>query len=104
MKPVLELSKLKDRSFSYSIRAPRAGGVVPPPSYVQGGLGSLAACMLDAANALGANFSSVYVRYQGVCVGDLDLPAVRQAPAGAAEDLLAEYGRRYAGLKASEPA
>ena len=94
MKPVLELSKLKDRSFSYSIRAPRAGGVIPRPSYEEGGMTTLAACLHDAAHALGSNFSRCYVRYQGLCVGELDLPEVRRHPVRVAEELVAEYQRR----------
>lgn len=104
MKPVLELSKLPDRSFCYSIRAPRAGGVIPPASYAEGGMTSLAACLQDAAHALGSNFSRVYVRYQGVCVGELDLPDVRRQPGQVAEKLLGEYRRRHAPVKAAEAA
>ena len=104
MQPVLELTKLQDLSFTYSIRAPRAGGVVPPPSYVDGGMTSLSACLKDAAQALAPNFARVYVRYQGLCVGELDVRDVLLQPLRAAETVVFEYLRRGVPLPATEPA
>ncbi len=104
MQPVLELTKLQDRSFTYSIRAPRAGGVVPPPSYVDGGMTSLSACLQDAAKALAPNFSRIYVRYQGLCVGELDVPDILAKPATVAETVVFEYLRRGVPLPAMESA
>lgn len=104
MQPVLELTKLQDRSFTYSIRAPRSGGVVPPPSYVDGGLTSLSACLHDAAQALGPNFSRIWVRYQGLCVGELDVRDMQRHPVPLAEQLVSEYLRRGVPLPSTEAA
>ena len=104
LQPVLELTELQDRSFTYSVRAPRAGGVVPPPSYVNGGMASLSACLHDAAQALSPNFSRIYVRYQGLCVGELDVPAMLAHPMKMAEAVVFEYLRRGVPLPADEPA
>ncbi|RZI77940.1 MAG: hypothetical protein EOP80_03010 [Variovorax sp.] len=103
MQPVLELTKLKNLSFTYSVRAPRAGGVIPPPSYVNGGMASLAACLHDAAQALSPNFSRIYVRYQGICVGELDVSTMLAHPMKTADALVVEYLQRGVALPLNEP-
>lgn len=64
MQPVVELRRVA-ASYTYGVRAPRAGGVVPPVSYR-----NEAACLRDVASGLGGNFSRIYVRLEGLCVGE----------------------------------
>lgn len=104
MQPVLELRKLQDRSYTYSIRAPRSGGVVPAPSYVDRGLTSLPACLEDAAQALSINFPRVYVRYQGMCVGEQDVSQLRLHPMRVAGELVQTYLRQCVPLPVKEAA
>jgi hypothetical protein len=89
MKPVVELRKRGD-SYTYGVRAPRAGGVVPPVSYRDGGFPTLAACLLDVARGLGLNFPRVYVRLEGTCVGERDIVELRRLPEKVARELEAE--------------
>ena len=51
----------------------RAKGVVPPVSFSEGGFATLAACLLHVARGLGGNFPRIYVRLEGVCVGEQDI-------------------------------
>ncbi len=68
MQPVLEIRKLDERSYTYTVRATRARGEAPPEAcYVDLGLTSFADCLRDAAEAL-TYFSRVYIRYEGLCV------------------------------------
>lgn len=102
MQPVLELVKRQTTSYTYSVRAPRSGGVLPASCYVDGGFGSLAACLSDAAEAFSPYFTRVYVRYQGLCVGEHMVMRLRAQPEALAEHLVQEYHRRK--QAAEEPA
>jgi hypothetical protein len=90
MQPVVELRK-DAASYTYGVRAPRAGGVVPPVSYNDGGFATLAACLLDVARGLGGNFPRIYVRLEGHCVGERDIAALRCEPELVAAELEAAY-------------
>ncbi|MBB1602663.1 MULTISPECIES: hypothetical protein [unclassified Variovorax] len=94
MQPVLEFIQRHERSYTYSIRAPRHGGPVPPACYVDRGLSSLSACVFDAAQALSVNFPKVYIRYQGLCMGEMDVSRLATCADLVAAELMAEYGRR----------
>jgi hypothetical protein len=96
MQPVVELSKTKPSFYAYAIRAPRSNGIVPPHSYTDAGFGSLSECLVDVARGLTPRFQRVYVRYQGICVGERDLVALRHNPVEVAGELVAEYKRRVA--------
>lgn len=77
-------------SYAYSVRAPRSRGVIPPSSYRNGGFATLADCLGDVARALGGNFSRIYVRLDGLCVGERDLVELRLEPQKVASELKAE--------------
>lgn len=94
MQPVLEIVKRHARSFTYSVRGPRAGGALPKSCYVDGGFCSLAECLSDAAEAFSPYFARVYVRYQGLCVGEHMVMQLRVQPEALAEHLVREYDRR----------
>ena len=99
MQPVLEFVKRHSCSYTYSIRAARMGGVLPLPCYVDRGHVSLAACLFDAAQALSINFPRVYVRYQGVCMGEIDgQQLARCAELIAREWMLADERRHAANV------
>ncbi|RZL55920.1 MAG: hypothetical protein EOP70_08525 [Variovorax sp.] len=72
MQPLLEFVKRHARSYTYSIRASRMPGAEPVPCYIDRGHVSLTACLQDAAQALSTNFPRVNVRYQDVCMGEID--------------------------------
>lgn len=94
MQPVLEIVKRRAKSFTYSVRAPRSGGVLPVSCYVDGGFGSLAECLSDAAEAFSPYFSRVYVRFQGLCVGEHMVMRLRAQPEVLADHLVQEYQRK----------
>lgn len=94
MQPVLEFVKRDERSYSYSVRAPRKDGVVPVACYVDRGLPSLSACVLDAAEALSLNFPKVYIRYQGLCMGEMAVSRMATCAELVAAELMAEHARR----------
>lgn len=102
MQPVLELLKRHATSYTYSVRAPSSGGVLPASCYVDGGFGSLADCLSDAAEAFSPYFTRVYVRYQGLCVGEHMVMRLRAQPEALADQLVQEYQRQK--LAADEPA
>ncbi|MGJ7501534.1 hypothetical protein ACSFBF_14310 [Variovorax sp. ZT5P49] len=79
LQPVVELRK-EAASYAYSVRAPRSKGVIPPSSYRDGGFATLADCLSDVARALGGDFSRIYVRLDGLCVGERDIAELRQEP------------------------
>lgn len=95
MQPVLEFIQRHERSYSYSIRAPRKGGPVPVACYVDRGLSSLSACVLDAAEALSVNFPKVYIRYQGLCMGEMEVRRLATCADFVAAELIAEHQRRH---------
>ncbi|MGJ7543694.1 hypothetical protein [Variovorax sp. LT1R16] len=95
MQPVLEFVQRNERSYSYSIRAPRHGGPVPVACYVDRGLSSLSACVFDAAEALSVNFPKVYIRYQGLCMGEMEVARLAACADIVAAQLMAEYQRRH---------
>lgn len=79
LQPVVELRK-EAASYAYSVRAPRSKGVIPPSSYRDGGFATLADCLSDVARALGGDFSRIYVRLDGLCVGERDIAELRHEP------------------------
>ena len=91
MQPVLEIVKRHAKSFTYSVRAPRSGGVLPVSCYVDGGFASFAECLSDAAEAFSPYFSRVYVRFQGLCVGEHMVMRLRAQPEALADHLVQEY-------------
>ena len=76
-------------SYAYSVRAPRSRGVIPPSSYRNGGFATLADCLGDVARALGGDFSRIYVRLDGLCVGERDIVELRREPQRVAVELKA---------------
>ena len=91
MQPVLEIRKLGERSYTYTVRAPRSAGEPPPRAcYVDLGLTSFADCLRDAAEAL-TYFSRIYIRYEGLCVGEQMVMRLESQPDMVARDLLANY-------------
>lgn len=94
MQPVLEIVKRHAHSYTYSVRGPRSGGVLPASCYVDGGFPTLAQCLSDAAEAFSPYFPRVYVRYQGLCVGEHMVMRLRAQPAALAEHLVQEHERK----------
>lgn len=91
MQPVLEIRKLGERSYTYTVRAPRSAGEPPPEAcYVDLGLNSFADCLRDAAEAL-TYFARVYIRYEGLCVGEQMVIRLESQPDAVALELLADY-------------
>lgn len=88
LQPVVEL-RSEGASYLYSVRAPRSKGVIPPSSYSHTGFASVADCLRDIARALGGNFSRIYVRLEGHCVGERDIAELRKAPDIVAAELQA---------------
>ncbi|MDM0072779.1 hypothetical protein QTH90_00170 [Variovorax sp. J2P1-59] len=94
MQPVLEIRKLGERSYTYTVRAPRSAGEAPPKAcYVDLGLTSFADCLRDAAQAL-TYFSRVYIRYEGLCVGQQMVMRLESQPDAVVGELLADYARQ----------
>ncbi|PIF76646.1 hypothetical protein CLU95_3814 [Variovorax sp. 54] len=88
LQPVVEL-RSEGASYLYSVRAPRSKGVIPPSSYSHTGFASVADCLRDIARALGGNFTRIYVRLEGHCVGERDIAELRKAPDAVAAELQA---------------
>ncbi|RIX81221.1 hypothetical protein [Acidovorax cavernicola] len=88
LQPVVEL-RSEGASYLYSVRAPRSKGVIPPSSYRHTGFASLPDCLRDVARALGGNFTRIYVRLEGHCVGERDIAELRKAPDAVAGELQA---------------
>jgi hypothetical protein len=86
LQPVVELRE-EGASYAYSVRAPRSKGVIPPSSYQDCGFASLADCLRDVAKALGGDFTRIYVRLDGHCVGERDIAELRQQPEAVAAAL-----------------
>ena len=96
MQPVLEFIQRHERSYTYSVRAAQKSAVPTEACYVDRGLTSLAACVFDAAQALSHNFPRVYIRYQGHCMGEIEVNRLRACSEFIAQQLKAEYLRRAA--------
>ncbi len=91
MQPVLEIRKLGERSYTYTVRATRIHGEPPPEAcYVDLGLTSFADCLRDAAEAL-TYFPRVYIRYEGLCVGEQMVMRLASQPDAVVRELLAIY-------------
>jgi hypothetical protein len=91
MQPVLEISKLGEHSYTYTVRATRARGEPPPEAcYVDLGLTSFADCLRDAAEAL-TYFPRVYIRYEGLCVGEQTVMRLESHPDAVVRELLLKY-------------
>jgi hypothetical protein len=105
MQPVLEIRRLHEHSYAYSVRGPKsAAGALPADCYVDGGQTSFSACLYDASQALKVYFPRVYIRYQGVCVGEHFLQRLQTQPQGLARELLANYLERQGTSTAPMPA
>ena len=96
MQPVLEFIQRHERSYTYSVRAPQKSAALREAAYVDRGLTSLAACVFDAAQALSHNFPRAHVRYQGLCMGEIEVSRLRACSEFIAQQLKAEYARRSA--------
>ncbi|MDM0070410.1 hypothetical protein [Variovorax sp. J31P207] len=95
MQPVVELREdAATHTYAYGVRAPRAGGVVPPVSFNEGGFATLAACLLHVARGLGGNFPCIYVRLEGQCVGERAIAELWCEPERVASELEAAYRAR----------
>lgn len=94
MQPVLEFVRRHERSYTYSIRAPQISDTIPVACYVDRGLTSLAACVFDAAQALSVNFPKVYIRYQGQCMGEMEVKRLALCAESIARELMREHQRR----------
>lgn len=88
LQPVVELRE-EAAACTYSVRAPRSKGVIPPCSYRSSGFVTLADCLRDVAKALGGDFTRIYVRLDGHCVGERDIAELRQQPEAVAAALQA---------------
>ncbi|RSZ47640.1 MULTISPECIES: hypothetical protein [unclassified Variovorax] len=97
LQPVVELRQ-EATSYAYSVRAPRSRGVIPPSSYRDGGFATLADCLSDVARALGGDFSRIYVRLDGLCVGERDIAELRQQPETVAAALQAAFDAETGGI------
>ncbi len=71
MQPRVEIRKLSERYFIYSI-ASQSGIEL----YARDGLRSMAECLHDAATALGQDFSKTTISYEGVVLGEYSIPAM----------------------------
>lgn len=100
MQPVVEL-RTAGTAFAYGVRAPRAGGVVPPTSYRSDRFCTLDACLLDVGRGLARDFPRVYVRLDSVCVGEQDTADLLHSPSLVARRLEAAW--RYATAPADGP-
>jgi len=94
MQPVLEFVQRHERSYTYSIRAPQTSDTIPVACYVDRGLTSLADCVFDAAQALSVNFPTVYIRYQGLCMGQIEVRRLALCAESIARELKVEHQRR----------
>jgi hypothetical protein len=94
LQPVLEFSKRHEHSYTYAIHASRKSVMLPEACYVDRGLPSLAACVSDAAQALSVNFPRVYLRYQGVGMGEVEVGRLGMCAEAVAQELMTEYQRR----------
>lgn len=79
LQPVVELRQ-EAAVYAYSVRAPRSKGVIPPCSYHANGFATLADSLRDVAQAMGGDFTRIYVRLNGLCVGERDIAELREAP------------------------
>lgn len=103
MQPVLEIRKLGEHSYTYTVRAARMGGEPPPEAcYVEMGLTSFADCLRDAAEAL-TYFPRVYIRYEGLCVGEQTVMRLERQPDAVARELLAKYHDALDAVPAAMP-
>lgn len=100
LQPVVELRK-EAASYAYSVRAPRSRGVIPPSSYRNGGFATLAECLGDVARAMGGDFARIYVRLNGLCVGERDIVELRREPEKVAAELKAELEAELKKAKAA---
>lgn len=101
--PVVELRR-EGGAYTYGIRAPRARGVVPPVSFVEGGFATLGACLLHVARGLIGNFPRIYVRLEGACVGEQDIVDLQARPEQVASVLEARLRTARAAPQASRQA
>ncbi|MDM0014939.1 hypothetical protein QTH87_21015 [Variovorax sp. J22P168] len=101
--PVVELRQ-EAGAFTYGIRAPRARGVVPPVSFIEGGFSSLSACLLHVARGLAGNFPRIYVRFEDACVGEQDIVDLQARPEHVAGLLEARLRAARAAPQASHQA
>jgi hypothetical protein len=91
MQPVLEIRKLGEHSYTYTVRATRTAGEPDTEAcYVDLGLSSFADCLRDAAEAL-TYFPRVYICYEGLCVGEQTVMRLESQPETVACELLAKY-------------
>ncbi|SCK51841.1 hypothetical protein VAR608DRAFT_5223 [Variovorax sp. HW608] len=91
MQPVLEILKLGEHSYTYTVHATRpTGAPAAEACYVDRGLPSFVECLRDAAEAL-TYFARVHVRFQGRCVGEQLVSRLESQPEAVVRDLLVRY-------------
>ncbi len=91
MQPILEIRKLGEHSYTYTVSATRAQDEpLAEACYVDLGLTSFADCLRDAAEAL-TYFPRVHIRYEGLCVGEEMVTRLVRQPDAVARELLAKY-------------
>ncbi|MDM0114743.1 hypothetical protein QTI66_21500 [Variovorax sp. J22R133] len=83
MQPAVEITKRGETSFDAQV-----GIGSGAPHYEREGLPSLAACLRDAAEALGDEFPVVTVVYQRIKVGSFPVAAISHRACEVAEELL----------------
>jgi len=93
MQPVLEIRKLDESSYTYTVCAPSSDGAPPSHAcYIDLGLTSFAACLHDAAQAL-TYFHKVCIHYEGICVGEHAVTRLENQSEAVARELIARYER-----------
>jgi hypothetical protein len=103
MQPILEIRKLGERCYTYTVGAARMSGEpLPEACYADLELPSIADCLRDAADAL-TYFPRVYLLYEGVCIGEQTVSRLESEPDGVACELLATYRSAVEAVTAGLP-
>jgi hypothetical protein len=85
MYPQVNIKKIRDRYFNYSVGIANAEG-----RYVGHGLRSIAECLHDAATALGHHFSVAAISYEGRALGCYHVANMEHKTVALAHTLLAK--------------
>jgi hypothetical protein len=71
MKPKVQIRKIAECYFNYAVSNGDGDDL-----YSRDGLASIAECLHDAATALGIEFKTITISYDGVVLGDYSVPAM----------------------------
>jgi hypothetical protein len=74
MRPKVEIEKIRERYFNYSVSTGSGKAI-----YARQGLYSIAECIHDAATALGHNFATTTIGYEGLELGEYSVPMMEHA-------------------------